>query len=368
MGGGAAATKASFNLLGGSVDFDLDLSNVHVGVNANIYTVSPTLANPSSGFVKSDYCDGAATGSKWCVEVDWIESNGDCGGATTLHTVEGPGNNGCSAWGCRNSYKFNGKAAFHMRIEYGLDGSWTTIRDGQVIDKSNLSPTPGASDWATLVKFYTIKGAVIYSSIWSGWEPDSDCGPNDPGALPTSEYSVSNLRINGTVVQGSEPAKCSSPPPSPPPSPSPSPPSPPTPPPPCQDPNGGKTSDGTLCSKQKEYGNCGASWMVGYCCSTCFNCTAGCGKTPAPNPPTPPVPPSPPSPPSPSGGGVCCYNTAGSCAGCNPKGTYCDTNQQDCESSCKGHWCPSEMVGKLLHHSFVEKCANATTTAEAPRV
>lgn len=89
MGGGAAATKASFNLLGGSVDFDLDLSNVHVGVNANIYTVSPTLANPSSGFVKSDYCDGAATGSKWCVEVDWIESNGDCGGATTLHTVEG---------------------------------------------------------------------------------------------------------------------------------------------------------------------------------------------------------------------------------------------------------------------------------------
>lgn len=135
-----------------------------------------------------------------------------------------------------------------MRIEYGSDGSWTTIRDGQVIDKSNLNPTPGASDWvssvslvsahtrarmpicssllrscadsaskyvppkkkktfplhskATLVKFYTTKGAVIYSSIWSGWEPDSDCGPNDPGALPTSGYTVSNLRINGTVVQG----------------------------------------------------------------------------------------------------------------------------------------------------------------------
>jgi broad specificity polyphosphatase/5'/3'-nucleotidase SurE len=41
-GGGAGATKAAFNLLGGSVEFDLDVSGVHPGVNANIYTISPT--------------------------------------------------------------------------------------------------------------------------------------------------------------------------------------------------------------------------------------------------------------------------------------------------------------------------------------
>ena len=40
-GGGSGATKAAFNLLGGSVEFDFDVSNVHPGVNSNIYTISP---------------------------------------------------------------------------------------------------------------------------------------------------------------------------------------------------------------------------------------------------------------------------------------------------------------------------------------
>merc|ERR1712232_1409647 len=65
---------------------------------------------------------------------DWIESNGNCGGATTLHTKQGNGPDGCTAWGCRASYHYNGKSSFHVRIEYGKDGSWTTIRDGQVIN------------------------------------------------------------------------------------------------------------------------------------------------------------------------------------------------------------------------------------------
>merc|ERR1712032_1441259 len=26
------------------------------------------------------------------------------------------------------------------------------------------------------------------------------------------------------------------------------------------------------CAQQKEWGKCGASWMRGYCCKTCFNC------------------------------------------------------------------------------------------------
>ena len=77
-GGGAVATKASFNLLGGSVEYDVDFSQTRPGVNANIYTISP--ANFGSSFSQSRYCDGAKTGSDWCVEVDWIETNGNCGG------------------------------------------------------------------------------------------------------------------------------------------------------------------------------------------------------------------------------------------------------------------------------------------------
>merc|ERR1712232_1046451 len=65
-----------------------------------------------------------------------------------------------------------------------------------------------------------------YSSEWEGWVPVSDCGTS--GNHPGSHFSVSNLRIKGSVVQGPEPRKCA-PAPTPAPTPSPPTPSPPTP-------------------------------------------------------------------------------------------------------------------------------------------
>lgn len=186
------------------MDFDIDFSGVRTGVNANIYTISPSIGN--GGYVHSNYCDGAGV-KPWCVEVDWIEANGNCGGATTLHTRPGPGNDGCSSWGCRNSYHFNGRSSFHVRVEYGQDGSWTTTWDGHVINGGNLNPSPGGSDWASLKSAYESKGALIYSSEWVGWVPVKECGTS--GDLGASHFSVSNLRITGKVVQGPTPRKCS---------------------------------------------------------------------------------------------------------------------------------------------------------------
>jgi len=206
QGNGGVATKAAFNLVGGFVEFDIDFSNVKTGVNANIYTISPSI--DASGYTGSRYCDGAKTDDNWCLEVDWIESNGNCGGATTLHTIKGPGSNGCTAWGCRASYHYNGKSSFHMRIEYGADGSWTTIRDGQTIGTGSLSPNPSAADWSIIKDAYASKGAVIYSSEWQGWVPVEDCGTS--GDLSSSHFSVSNLKISGSVVQGPTPTKCAS--------------------------------------------------------------------------------------------------------------------------------------------------------------
>ena len=46
-GNGGVATKSTYNLIGGSVEFDIDFSSVDRGVNANIYTVCQPLArNP----------------------------------------------------------------------------------------------------------------------------------------------------------------------------------------------------------------------------------------------------------------------------------------------------------------------------------
>merc|ERR1711870_174762 len=169
-------------------------------------TISPSI--DASGYTGSHYCDGAKTNDNWCLEVDWIESNGNCGGATTLHTIKGPGASGCTSWGCRDSYHYNGKSSFHMRIEYGADGTWTTIRDGQTIGSGSLSPQPNSGDWSIVKGAYESKGAVIYSSEWQGWVPVQDCGTS--GDLSRSHFSVSNLRISGSVVQGPTPTKCAS--------------------------------------------------------------------------------------------------------------------------------------------------------------
>lgn len=210
-GWGAAATASAFNLLGGTVEYDVDFSAVQVGVNANVYTISPHISGTK--FSEKDYCDGSlGQGVPWCVEVDWIESNGDCGGATTLHTKDqSGGEDGCTSWGCRTTYMYKGQSSFHMRIEYGTDGTWTTHRGGEVIDAGTMSPRPSSSSWAELKRQYESKGAVIYSSLWTGWVPtQSSCGGGmaNVAGLAASHMSVSNLRITGSVVQGPTPQLC----------------------------------------------------------------------------------------------------------------------------------------------------------------
>lgn len=204
-GGGAAATKATFNLLGGSVEYDIDVSQVPTGVNSNIYTISPSGVG-AGGFNQGNYCDGAKTGAQWCVEVDFIESNGNCGGQTTLHTREGPGSDGCTAWGCAHGYTYNGKTSFHMKITFGADGTWNTYRDGELISPATLNPSPQSADTSTLAKFYAAHGAVIYSSQWVGWVPQAFCGTS--GNLDAATFSIRNLVIRGSVVQGPTPTRC----------------------------------------------------------------------------------------------------------------------------------------------------------------
>lgn len=220
QGNGGAATKAAFNLNGGFVEFDFDVSQAHIGVIPNIYTVSPD--GIGSGFNSEHYCDDGENDKPDCLEVDWIEANGGCGGATTLHTVSGTGPGACNYWGCRSTYSFGG-SKFHMRVEYGSDGKFFITRDGQQINGDALDPPASGGDWGIVKSTYDSRGAVIYSSQWTGaWVPADFCG-SGPGDLDGSHFTISNLRVSGTVVQGPEPQKCSGPQPSPSPSPVPSP-------------------------------------------------------------------------------------------------------------------------------------------------
>jgi len=139
QGDGGAATKASFNLVGGFVEFDFDVSNANTGVIPNIYTVSPD--GIGGGFTSDKYCDDGQNDKPDCLEVDWLESNGGCGGATTLHTVSGTGDGACNYWGCRSTYHFGGPT-FHMKVEYDNDGSSLSPGMGSksVVTRSNPQP------------------------------------------------------------------------------------------------------------------------------------------------------------------------------------------------------------------------------------
>lgn len=207
QGDGGAATKAAFNLNGGYVEYDLDVSAAKRGVIPNVYTVFPS--NIGSAFNRDKhYCDAAEDGTPWCPEIDWIEANGDCGGAAAIHTVPGTGAGSCNSWGCTSEFKHS-SGKIHMRIDYSKSGKMSITKNGQPL-RRGFQPAPSSSDNAVIRDHHEQRGAVIYSSQWTGsWVPAESCGAG-PGDIGNSRFSVSNLRISGKVVQGSEPRRCSS--------------------------------------------------------------------------------------------------------------------------------------------------------------
>merc|ERR1712241_940186 len=82
----------------------------------------------------------------------------------------------------------------HIKASWNSDGSQATVAVN-----GNQHSGEGFQD---VMSQY---GAVLYSSQWTGWVPGS-CGGD--GNLGASTFSVSNLKIEGKVVQGSEPRRC----------------------------------------------------------------------------------------------------------------------------------------------------------------
>lgn len=215
-GGGGVATKSAFNLLGGYVSYDVVFNGVPTGVNANIYSISPpTFENGQYFNSSTDYCDGqgAAGTSGFCVEVDYVESNGNCGGASTLHDVPGTGpSDNCNGWGCSSAYQYSqwtgGSANFNMRLDFAGDGTWTsTTVNGKQIDP--LYPSPTSYDWQQVEQAYGFAGAVIYSSQWVGWVPSVGNCPTNNGDLNNANMEIQNLVIYGHVTKGPIPTACS---------------------------------------------------------------------------------------------------------------------------------------------------------------
>lgn len=196
-GSGGVHGKQTFNLLGGYVEMDLDTSGAHTGVNNNFYLVSPE----PSYFQATNDCDIQGQGKPACMEMDIIEMNGNCLAQTTWHTW--PNHNGdCDQNGCFGQTSRSGKS--HIKAEFSTEGWMTVSMDGKKVDVTNPVPSDKAVSYvaATMKRL----GAQIQSSQWVGWVPDDNCGA--AGDLDSSTFSIKNIRVSGSVVQGPTPSKC----------------------------------------------------------------------------------------------------------------------------------------------------------------
>lgn len=196
-GGGRVSSKTSFNMLGGYVEFDMDVSGAHPGVNQNLYTVSPS--GPNCG--GDCYCDAQGAGGG-CMELDFIETNGNCAGATTWHTsIVGQGGV-CGSGGCQ--HVFGGSNQYHVRTDFSSDGWMVVTVNGEKIDAGALGPRPSGADAGAISSMMRSRGVVLESSQWVGWVPGS-CGSGDLGS---SVFHISNVRVAGSVVHGVAPSSC----------------------------------------------------------------------------------------------------------------------------------------------------------------
>jgi len=191
-----------YNLLGGGLKFQANLAGVQNLVNANLYLVIPGTLGGGSHF----YYDNSATfvgNGNACIELDIMESDGHSLAASTMHTHIGTGSNSCNTWGCRGLVYFgstiDGSAPFDVNVAVSNDGDITVqfSQNGKTQWAFNNAAGFDSAAKAAIVDGMKNHGAVVMSSMWTGWVPPNTSGT---GNLGGSHYSISNLVYSGHVM------------------------------------------------------------------------------------------------------------------------------------------------------------------------
>jgi len=196
-GDGGVHGKQAFNLLGGYVQFTIDTSRAQGGVNNNFYTSSPW----PGLFPK--YCDIQPNSSPQCMEMDIVENNGNCLSQTTWHTWPNK-NGGCDEAGCWGQAYEAGKRT--MKAEFSSDGWMTVSINGRVVNVDNPTPSNNAKNYVK--QQMESNGAQFHSTQWVGWVPGGNCPAN--GNVAASTFTVDNIIVSGSIVQGPQATKCTS--------------------------------------------------------------------------------------------------------------------------------------------------------------
>ena len=205
------------NLLGGSVEWDIDLSNHECGCVAAFYTVRMP-GKDESGNIWMDtdgygYCDANQVDGNWCPEMDIMEAN-KFSWATTPHKCDDPSDKGhyyyCdqggtgqqniydklewSAYGPGSEYTINTDLPFHAKVEFfesgGQFSAFTTT-----FTQNGKTQSMTDSDGYLSAMTDDIKGNMAF--VISNWGGDASWLWHDrcSGSCNWPQLTISNIKM-----------------------------------------------------------------------------------------------------------------------------------------------------------------------------
>lgn len=209
------------NLLGGSVEFDVDMHEDDCGCVAAFYTVGMPGHNADGSLFEGDkgqyYCDANAVGGNFCPEFDIMEANlrafqvtphpcdeptaegyyGNCdrSGACYRNSVEKLPE---SAFGPGPDYTINSLEVFHVKIEFEETGGEFTNFISTFSQGSASIEMRGDCPEETKKMTNDLKNGMVFAlSNWYGGYPWLDKGRcEDSGACQSPTLIYTNMEFN----------------------------------------------------------------------------------------------------------------------------------------------------------------------------
>ena len=191
-------------LLGGIVEYDVDMSQIECGCIAAFYLVRTPAKGWGGSLDKTDgfyYCDANQVGGEYCPEFDIMEANKyayqttthSCnapndghydycnrGGTCVTNTVEQWNHQGIMNYGPGGQYKINTTQEFHVKLEFKVDGSNNFSAFETTLTQGGNSVSIGCSDYSANVGMTGDLDDMAFAiSNWSGdasWLWKDACG------------------------------------------------------------------------------------------------------------------------------------------------------------------------------------------------
>jgi hypothetical protein len=228
------------NLLGGSIEYDMDLSQMTCGCIAALYLVRSPAHYDDGSYDSTDgfyYCDAQAVGGEYCPEFDIMEANqyayqttahpcytsynghytDNCehGGLCIQNSVDNWNHSGINNYGPGSWYQIDTTKEFHVKIEF-MEENGQFQQSQTTLTQGSNSVAVGCNDDSNHSMTDDLSNMIITLSSWGS--PDANwlwkdscygsCGD------PTLTFSNLTVNTNGAPTPGPAPGPAPTPTPS----------------------------------------------------------------------------------------------------------------------------------------------------------